>query len=60
MIILLHSEQKCAVEKGDVRIVLISPEAIFESKWRHVLEQKIYRQNVKAIVVDEAHCIIEW
>ena len=44
---------KKAVQEGRMQVILISPET-----WRRLLY--VYRHNLVAIVVDEAHCIKEW
>ena len=37
------------------------PEAVVSSKYgRELLLSKTYQENVCAVVVDEAHCIVEW
>jgi hypothetical protein len=59
-ILFLFADQRHAVEKGDISIVLISPEAMFEDKWRQVFHTDAYRDRIRTIVVDEAHCVIDW
>ena len=64
---------KCAsVVRGDERIeknaaqglfdiLFASPEALLTTKtWRGILSSELYRKNVVALVVDEAHCIHMW
>lgn len=51
---------KKSVVRGDVEVLLLTPEAIFESEWRNVLSSEAYRGRIKAVVVDEAHCIVHW
>ena len=41
-------------------IVLLSPEAVFNDKWRSLLKSESYRCRVRTIVIDEAHCVIQW
>ena len=42
-------------------IELSDPEAVVSSKYgRELLLSKTYQENVCAVVVDEAHCIVEW
>ena len=46
---------------GHYHIVFAHPETLVSSKYgRELLLSDIYQQNVVAIVVDEAHCIVEW
>ena len=49
------------VLQGEVQIILISPEnAILNSSYRNMLLSVKYRQQMVALVVDEAHCIKTW
>jgi superfamily II DNA helicase RecQ len=46
---------------GGYHIVFAHPETLVSSKYgRELLLSGIYQENVVAIVVDEAHCIVEW
>ena len=46
---------------GHYHIVFAHPESLISSKYgRELLLSKPYQENLVAIVVDEAHCIIEW
>ena len=46
---------------GHYHIVFAHPETFISVKYgRELLLSKIYQENVVAIVVDEAHCILEW
>ncbi|XP_028417517.1 uncharacterized protein LOC114541921 [Dendronephthya gigantea] len=46
---------------GAYNIVFAHPETLISSKYgRELLLSNIYQENVVAIVVDEAHCIVEW
>ena len=57
----LASTSEQSVMKGNVSIVLISPEALFIStKWKSMLSSDIYRENLVGFIVDEAHCIKKW
>lgn len=52
---------KTEVQEGRVQVILISPEALFcGTEWRRLLCTDIYRHNLVAFVVDEAHCIKDW
>jgi superfamily II DNA helicase RecQ len=55
-----HCEEK-RVQDGYYHIVFAHPEALISSSYgRGLLLSKTYQDNVVAIVVDEAHCIVEW
>ena len=55
----LCEEQKLRV--GHYQIVFAHPETVVSSKYgRGLLLSKTYQENMSAIVVDEAHCIVEW
>ena len=54
------SEQKQGVEKGVYRIIMMSPETLFHGKWRQTFLEPLYRQRVRVLTVDEAHCVVEW
>ena len=41
-------------------LVFSSPEALMLDKWRDALEQESICGRVRAVVVDEAHCISKW
>ena len=49
------------IEHGEFQMIFISPEALFRGTvWRRLLCTDIYRENLVAFVVDEAHCIKNW
>ena len=49
------------LEKGHYNIVFAHPEFIVSSKdGRKLMQSKPYQENVCAVVIDEAHCILEW
>ena len=55
----LCEEQKLC--DGQYHIVFAHPESFISSKYgRDLLLSKKYTENVVAIVVDEAHCILDW
>ena len=55
----LCEEEK--VRRGLYHIVFAHPESLVSSKYGHsLLQSKQYQENVCAIVIDEAHCILEW
>ena len=49
------------VREGRVQLLYISPESIPRNpQWREMLLSNVYRSNLMAIAVDEAHCIAQW
>ncbi|CAC5368440.1 recQ [Mytilus coruscus] len=47
--------------KGDFGIVFSSPEAaLTPGMWRKCFTSGVFCDNLKAVVIDEAHCITEW
>ena len=44
------------------QILFAHPEIFIESKkvFNNVLKSKIYKERIKAIVVDEAYLVVEW
>jgi superfamily II DNA helicase RecQ len=53
--------EEIKLRDGHYHIVFAHPETLISSKYgRELLLSKHYQENVVAIVVDEAHCIIEW
>ncbi|KAL5506244.1 hypothetical protein EMCRGX_G007846 [Ephydatia muelleri] len=44
-----------------MQLVFISPEALLRNKqWKQMLSTSPYRENLVALVVDEAHCVETW
>lgn len=56
----MDPKMKDAIKNGEFQIVFISPEALISMDWRNMLCSNIYRQNLIAFVIDEAHCIKKW
>ena len=49
------------VLNGQVQLAYISPESkVVNAKYRSMLLSPIYKKNLMAFVVDEAHCIKAW
>ena len=49
------------LKEGDYDIIFTHPEASLPcKKGMNLLQSATYRKGVKALVVDEAHCILEW
>ena len=56
-----HLSDKAKLEIGHYNIVFAHPEALVSCAYgRKLMQSKPYQENVCAIVVDEAHCILEW
>ena len=56
-----HLSDKAKLEIGHYNIVFAHPEALVSCSYgRKLMQSKAYQENVCAIVVDEAHCILEW
>ena len=55
---LCDEEKLCA---GHYHIVFAHPESFISCKYgRELLQSQAYQTNISAIVIDEAHCILEW
>ena len=55
-----HCEEK-KLRDGHYQIVFAHPETLISSKYgRNLLLSETYQENVEAIVIDEALCIVEW
>ena len=49
------------LRSGYYHIVFSHPESFISCKYRRqLLKSKTYQDNICAIVIDEAHCILEW
>ena len=49
------------LEDGQCNVVFAHPESLVSCEYgRTLMHRKIYLENACAIVVDEAHCILEW
>ena len=52
---------EAALYEGKYQIVFFSPEALVcEDTWREMLQSEVYRENVVAFVIDEAHLVKKW
>ena len=46
---------------GQYQMLFFSPEGILtDGTWRDMIQSPVYRENVVAFVVDEAHCVKKW
>jgi len=49
------------VLQGKVQLLFISPELILNNRsYRNMLLSDVYKKNLVALVVDEAHCVKTW
>lgn len=49
------------LKKGNCNLVFAHPESFLSCSFgRELLKSKEYEENVRAVVIDEAHCILEW
>ena len=56
-----HLSDKVKLKDGHYNILFAHPESLVSSSYgRKLMRSNVYQQNVCAIVVDEAHCILEW
>ncbi len=54
-------EAQQRILNGESQLVFISPENLIENtKYRRMLLRQVYKENLVALVVDEAHCIQTW
>ena len=53
--------EKDQLVKGQYHIVFAHPESIISTKFgRYLMLSHTYKERVVSIVVDEAHCILDW
>ena len=45
---------------GKFQVIFMSPEAAMESRWRKMFSSDFYRAHLRAIIIDECHCIEDW
>ena len=49
------------IAEGKYQFVYISPEMLLtDQHWRNMIVTPVYKQNLIAFVVDEAHCVKTW
>ena len=52
---------KEGVERGEYSHIYFTPEMLLEvRKWRELFLKSCFKSRVKALVVDEAHCVKKW
>ena len=56
-----NESQEQKLYEGKYQIIFFSPEALVcDDIWREMIQTKVYKDNVVAFVVDEAHLIKKW
>ena len=56
-----QDEAVTEIEDGVYGIVYTSPETFLSMKrWRNLASSSSFRNNCVALVVDEAHCLVQW
>ena len=54
-------EKRQQIKAGMFQVIFMSPEALFcTTVWKNTLSTELYRINLVAMVVDEAHCVKKW
>jgi len=49
------------VASGKYQLVFFTPEVLLNNKrWREVISNDTYTRRLKALAIDEAHCIKKW
>ena len=57
----VNQSEKARLESGRYNILFAHPESLISCPYgRNLLWTKKYQDNVCALVIDEAHCILEW
>ena len=50
-----------AVREGKCQLVYISPESLLRNpQWRDMLQSTVYQSHLVGLIIDEAHCIVQW
>ena len=50
-----------AIFHGKYQLVFFTPEMIISKKhWRRLLGGDVYGNRLKALIIDEAHCVKKW
>ena len=56
----LTSSAKESLERGEITYVFASPESLQTKTWRQLLLSSPYQSYLKAVFIDEAHCVDMW
>ena len=50
-----------AVFRGDAQLVFMNPESLLsDTAWRDMFRTPVYKENLVALAVDEAHLVKKW
>ncbi|KAJ7432676.1 P-loop containing nucleoside triphosphate hydrolase protein [Mycena galericulata] len=49
-----------SLRQGHANLYYVSPEMALSSSFIHLWQDRSFRNRVQALVIDEAHCIVEW
>ncbi|KAJ7153179.1 P-loop containing nucleoside triphosphate hydrolase protein, partial [Mycena crocata] len=49
-----------SLRQGHANLYYVSPEMALSPSFIHLWQDRSFRQRVQALVIDEAHCIVEW
>ena len=57
-----QSEDMCHdIKEGSYSLLYTSPESLLgKCRWRTLTSSQPFRENCVAVVVDEAHCLVNW
>lgn len=48
------------LRQGRANLYYVSPEMALSSSFTHLWQDRSFRARVQAVVIDEAHCIVDW
>ena len=56
----ISKEEESLLRKGLITYVFSSPESLLEGHWRILLRSEDFTRSVRAVFIDEAHCVEAW
>ena len=57
----LSDSQEQKLYEGGYQILFFSPEAVVcDDTWREMIQTKVYKDNIIAFIIDEAHLVKKW
>ena len=57
----INDWQEQKLYEGGYQILFFSPEALVcDDTWREMIQTKVYKDNIIAFVIDEAHLVKKW
>ena len=55
------NDDTCELDPSTPSFIFASPEALLGvNRWRKVILSDKFRENILALVIDEAHCVVKW